>query len=275
MCYDNIQGVITMPVPFIKIRSSHDDNPDKTNFYMHTHDTHEIFCFLGGEAKYCVEGTIYAMSPGDIFLMKKGEAHSLLLTSSRPYDRLYVNFNEDAILKRYSSKITEFIDKKPLGNYNRYPSLVFKNNNCIFYLNQILKNKDIDEQRLYLTVLLVELMNCPRNYIKVESTVEIIRSITEFINLHLKDDITIDMLCKKFHISKTHLSRKFKSTTGSTISKYILKKRLILANELMAKGISPTNIYTECGFRDYTTFYRAYKEIYNCSPKHYKDLHSI
>ena len=261
-----------MPVPFIRVRSHHDENPDKTNFHMHTHDTHEIFCFLGGEAKYCVEGTIYTMSPRDIFLMKKGEAHSLLLTSSRPYDRLYVNFNEDAILKRYASKITEFIDKKPLGEYNRYSSSVFENNNCIFCLNQLLKTQNIDERRLYLTVLLVELMNRPRNYIKHESTDEIIRGIAEYINLHLKDDITIDLLCNKFHISKTHLSRKFKSTTGSSISKYILRKKLILPNDLMAKGIPPTNVYNECGFREYTTFYRAYKEIYNCSPKQYKDI---
>ena len=67
-------------------------------------------------------------------------------------------------------------------------------------------------------------------------------------------------------ISKAQLWRSFKETTGYSPWNYITLKRLIKAKQLIESGEAPTKIFSECGFSDYTTFYRAYKKHFGHSP---------
>ena len=48
---------------------------------------------------------------------------------------------------------------------------------------------------------------------------------------------------------------------------YLTKKRLVLAKNLLRKGIPIHNIYQECGFQDYTSFFRTFKKEYGITPK--------
>ena len=43
-------------------------------------------------------------------------------------------------------------------------------------------------------------------------------------------------------------------------------KRLSKAQQLIAMGKKPTEIYTECGFTDYGTFFRNYTKHFGFSP---------
>ena len=40
-----------------------------------------------------------------------------------------------------------------------------------------------------------------------------------------------------------------------------------LARELLRQGQKPTDICSACGYRDYTTFYRAYTSYFGHSPR--------
>lgn len=61
--------------------------------------------------------------------------------------------------------------------------------------------------------------------------------------------------------------RLFKQETGFTIGSYISKKRLLLGRELILSGTSAAQAAYECGFKDYSTFQRAYKALFNESPR--------
>ena len=93
-----------------------------------------------------------------------------------------------------------------------------------------------------------------------------IREILQYVNRHLYEELTLDELCRQFYISKTQLGRLFRAATGSTAWDYILVKRLIRARQLILSGVSITEASVCCGFRDYSTFYRAYKKRYDTSP---------
>ena len=93
-----------------------------------------------------------------------------------------------------------------------------------------------------------------------------IPEITEFIHSHLSWDLNIDMLADTFYISKYHMMRMFRQETGCTIGDYITSKRLLLARELMARDVSMTQICYLCGFKNYSTFYRAYRRYFKEPP---------
>ena len=234
---------------------------------MHTHDTYEIYCFLSGNAKYFVEGNTYPLKPGDILVMKKAEAHSLLINSHNPYERIVVNFNSDAIGENVRTKLANFLDSRPLGVKNRYPASLFKGTQWHYYLKKICESSDINEQSVYLTVLLSELQSRFSEIETQDRSSGEIMDIVKYINDHLSEELNLDIICDRFFISKSHVNRKFKKIIGTTVWEYVSAKRLLFAKELLQTGVSPTEAYLKCGFRDYCTFYRAYKTKFGVSPK--------
>lgn len=52
-----------------------------------------------------------------------------------------------------------------------------------------------------------------------------------------------------------------KRATGFTAWNYILNKRVYRAMQLIHAGMSPHETATAVGFRDYTTFYKAFQKI--------------
>ncbi len=73
-------------------------------------------------------------------------------------------------------------------------------------------------------------------------------------------------------ISKPQLCRIFKKATGTNMGQYITVKRLVTARKLLHDGAKPTTVYSECGFGNYSTFYRAYVKNFGeaLSEKHNK-----
>ena len=71
-------------------------------------------------------------------------------------------------------------------------------------------------------------------------------------------------------VSKYHIAHVFKAQIGLSIHQYILKKRLNLCKGSIASGTDITMACTQCGFDDYSSFYRAFKKEYGMSPKEFK-----
>ena len=51
------------------------------------------------------------------------------------------------------------------------------------------------------------------------------------------------------------------------IMEYVRNKKVLLANRKIKHGKKPTEIYIECGFSNYPSFYRAYSEYFGYPPK--------
>ncbi len=91
--------------------------------------------------------------------------------------------------------------------------------------------------------------------------------IVLYVNRNITKDISPESIAQHFFISRTALYSVFRNATGTGIHEYISIKRLIMARELIKNGEKPTKVYEKCGFKDYTTFFRAYKKMYSQSPK--------
>ena len=90
--------------------------------------------------------------------------------------------------------------------------------------------------------------------------------ITEYINEYIDKTITLDILAKKFFISKYHLCRVFKEYSGVSAHSYINYKRVMYAKQLIDSGELASVAAYKVGFGDYSAFYRAYVRILGISP---------
>lgn len=244
--------------------------PEPSRFPMHIHNDYELFYFLSGSVKYSVEGNIYTLIPGDIIVLRNNEAHHPIPKKSVPYTRLFINFKPDDALDSCLTDelLTAFVDR-PAGLYNHYSNQRFPDNHWYFYLNAIHEASDNLKKQFLLMSLLLELKEYS-SQLKEESpthSTSDIYQITQYIDKHLKQHLSLEMLCERFFISPTQLNRYFKRNLGTTAGEYISTKRLLLANDLIMQGQKPSYIFKQCGFNDYSTFYRAYKKKFGHAPK--------
>lgn len=97
-----------------------------------------------------------------------------------------------------------------------------------------------------------------------------INAILAYINENLNQRITLDELEMAFFINKYHLCHIFRQNTGFSILEYISYKRIMKAKEMLAEGQSATEVAAQVGYSDYSTFFRAFKNIVGVSPNKYK-----
>ena len=101
------------------------------------------------------------------------------------------------------------------------------------------------------------------------STTNKLSPIVEYINDHLNEDLNLDVLAEHFYLSKYHLSRIFKASTGFTIIEYIINCRVLKARELLRNGHNVQNAGELAGFRHNANFIRTFGKISGVTPGQY------
>lgn len=248
---------------------SRDEKPVPSDFKMHTHEWYELYYFIGGSGIYRVEGTPYPLEYGDILIMRPSEAHYIDLTDDKPYTRLSIHFKAELLscIDPNGRLLAPFHDRK-IGAFNRYKAENFKSDAYQIFLQNIMT--DSPDRRVQTLANLLPLLNEIAGAFAAIDDTQVKESLDSrmiaYINRHIFEDITLEDICRKYYISKTYLCRIFKKATGSTVGEYRTVKRLVHAKQLILSGMPPTKAYLQCGFRDYSVFYRAYKKQYGRPP---------
>ena len=88
----------------------------------------------------------------------------------------------------------------------------------------------------------------------------------DYISQNLSKDLSIDVLAREIGASPSNLTHSFQREMGISVHRYITQKRMILARDLLLAGAHASKIYADCGYRDYSSFYKAYVRIFGCAP---------
>lgn len=92
----------------------------------------------------------------------------------------------------------------------------------------------------------------------------------EETQLYLRHDLTIDMLAKEIGSNRTYISS-YLAAKGMSYYTYINTLRVGHAKQLMTSNqkLSLVDIAYACGYRNDTTFRRAFTEVEKCTPSEY------
>ncbi len=85
----------------------------------------------------------------------------------------------------------------------------------------------------------------------------------------------LERLAGEFFVSKYHISHVFKDNLGVSLHQYILKKRLTAARDAILAGTDMSEASYSYGFRDYSSFYKAFRKEYGLSPSEYRRRHTL
>ena len=250
--------------------SSHrtrDDAPDPHAFAMHAHEALELYCFLRGKGYFTVEGTKYVLHAGDVLVMREAEAHKLTISSDEPYERVAVHFDPELLRELDPTlRLLRPFYERPLGTRNRF-SLGASDGFFSACLDRLTYEPQPDRAAVlaYLVPLLAELSRMAE-LTHDSGAAGSAAPIIAYINRHLFEKLTLDALAREFFLSKSQLNRAFRRATGTTAAKYIEIKRLLAARSRMRRGEKPGEAARECGFGDYSAFFRAYRAYFGAAP---------
>lgn len=244
-------------------------NPDGRHYPLHVHNDYEMLCFIKGNASYIVEGREYVMSQGSLMLMRPAESHRLKVRGKGEYERYVINFTSELLVDYgISPGILSAFNDRGLGESNQYLASEFCGIEPLGIFRQIEKECEcLDSPReaiaLNLAALMCAVNTAFRNKKNREAEMKmdaVDRALMDYVNQNLTGELSLESVSDYVHVSPSQVNRIFKRLTGTSVYDYVLTKRLVMAQELIASGEGAMAASQRCGFKDYSSFYRLYKK---------------
>ncbi len=251
------------------LRCNHNlDEQPRENCPMHTHNHIELYYFISGKCRCLVEGTEYWLKPRDILAIRPMEAHTMRWYAGAPYERIGIQLPvEQLALVDPKGELIDYLMSRPLGTDNRFTDADFGHRLCSDAMQSI--GEGITSAGLLARAVLIlsEIKRTVERRGIVPRSTELAARIIDYANQELFSPISLEQVSQAFYISRSQLNRIFKQNTGSTFWQYIIAKRLQAAHRRIQAGEPAMLVAEECGYTEYSTFYRAYVKRFGESPK--------
>lgn len=93
----------------------------------------------------------------------------------------------------------------------------------------------------------------------------------QYIDSHLEEPITLEMLAEKFFLSPYYFHKLFSAIVGKPLAAYIRDRRVLHAcRQLCQTEKTILDIALDCGFHSPPSFSRTFKELQGISPSAYR-----
>ncbi len=260
-------------------RAFHIRDRRKMEFDFHYHDFYKIIYFVEGKVVYQIEGKSYRLKPHDFVLVGANVIHRAQIDESVPYERDVIYLSEDFLSQKNAlGESLKHCFEEAQKSQNRvlhfapdsYEDMV----GCLLKMRRIGRQKkapyhDFLMQAAFLEFMVFlnrNVMQQPKAFIETAVYHEKVVDVIAYIQEHLAEEINIDILAEKFYISKYYLMRQFRQATGYSVHQYLNEKRIQAARQMILSGVPASIACYECGFKDYSTFARRFKQIVGTAP---------
>lgn len=256
---------------------------------IHTHNHFEIVFIKEGSGTHTINNISFQYRDKDIFILSPGDSHIFNINSNTKF--YFIKFTESLFTrgidiinkKRWIEKI-----ESVLLNPNLLPGDIKyeqKDKDKMFQLLDIIieenyYDKEYKDSIISDTVsIIISLIS--RNICKIYCEKQInnkkdknrMNDIFSYIqeNIYINENLKIDNIANHLNLSKNYISIFFKKNYGESLQHYILKYRLIIAeNRIRLSDYTISEIAYQLGFSDESHFNKAFKKKYNMNPGEYR-----
>ncbi len=229
------------------------------------HIYHELILFLDGDADFISEDLHMHVKPQTLIVIPKETYHQMVIHGDpERYHRCVLQFDE---MDEYAM---------PAENSTRNVLAVEADREIQYLFQKLIraaKPENANSSQILKAVLVLLL---DAIMLKKELSGEgvpqsqIVRTAVAHINQNLGQSLTVGEIAQACNTSASALAHVFKKEMYCSVHKFILKKRLIFAHHRITAGEAATVVAVECGFRDYSGFYKQYKKAFGVAPSQRK-----
>lgn len=227
------------------------------------------FLVLEGEGSLTYDGRQYSLKLGDCVFIdcRKTYSHS---TSDCLWSLSWCHFYAPfmpAIYEKYKER-----GGLPVFHLEdtMHFEVIFKQLYELAASSDYIRDMRINERLSSLLTLLMQESWNPENSTVSKKRMEL-AAVKSYLDEHYIERITLDELEARFFINKYYLLKIFKENYGSTISNYLIAKRITRAKQLLRfTKLTIDEIGCEVGMDGAGYFSRMFKKAEGISPKEYR-----
>ena len=98
-------------------------------------------------------------------------------------------------------------------------------------------------------------------------------TVCDYIDVHFAEDLLLDEIASMSGFSKYHFERLFKEFTNMSFYKYVNRKRISHAEQLLGdNSLSITDVAIQSGFSNQSSFIRMFKIMNGCTPTDFRRM---
>ncbi|MBN3523264.1 helix-turn-helix domain-containing protein [Paenibacillus apiarius] len=261
----------------------------------HTHDYFQIWYVVKGEFIHTINQHTYRMVKGNIFVIPPYAVHRVSLVPGQEIDIIGCEFLPHFIDEQYQPHNGRkggfdysYLEQFMLDEEHVTPKVALSGETDL-EVSRILHDM-LEEFRLgkryYELVLKADLLKLMSLLVRemarqsgqandederLEKFRELMTGAINYIHEHYNEELRLEMLCRKFSISKSYFCALFKRFTGKTYNDYLVDLRVHKAAAmLLDTDMSVTDICFQVGFNDVPYFSRVFKRQTGVTPTHFK-----
>lgn len=226
------------------------------------HNYHEILLFVGGKTTFLTEEKRIPLSPYQTIIIPKETYHQFINEIDEEYHRCVFSFYD---IPEFEELIKKCMHSTRVFEATSEQKMLFRK------MNEVIESGSSEQetQILMRALLVLILSEVSRDYPTVKEgskPSEITSKSIELINANLCKKISICQLSKQLNVSVSTLTHTFKKNMNISVYQYILRKKLSLAQQKIQQGEAATTAALQCGFNDYSSFYKQYKKMFGVTP---------
>ncbi len=248
------------------------------------HSSFEISLVDGGTVQYYVGSRVYIGKKGDVFFIRPFDLHFSTSIDNAEFSLKIIEFEREIIFPDYliQNRNFNFLKSPSLSINNKISSNSSTARNIVSLFKKIetFNKRETENFRLFLTgiayLVIIELVKEFKNVDCVFGGLNKaqrynLNKILEYIDNHYLEKISLKDLAPIACFHKNYLCNLFKSYTGSTVSHYIIRKRLEHAIFLLnSTDLSIAQVIYESGFDNISYFYRCFKKYIKLCPSFFR-----
>lgn len=283
-----VEGVRALPVPqdyfvgvdwggmvlprnvlcFSRVRQSHEirgwEGISAVSGRYDQHARFVLLVLLEGAGRVGVETEVWGLQPGQAIVMFPHQVHYYMELPDE-FCWLFVTFE------------LERDGRKQLEDLRNRPRMVSEAAHGL--LGQVLgayREAVAEEDALEVSVLLGKLLGELTAGEPLERGTEeagLVTRAREFVFGHLDGDLSVTAIAEEMECSGSYLRERFREEAGVSLGHFVRSVRLVRATHLLGEteeGVG--TIARSCGFGAFTTFSRAFSQVYGMSPSEYRKV---
>lgn len=227
------------------------------------HSYHEILYCDSESVMLRTENMRSEIPRKSLIIIPKGSYHSFDIARAKSFERIKISIPDELL--------------------QRIPVNVFSAGVLVFYsmsqlsvlllrkISEILTGREAKEQGLfayYAVMSLISELSASKSECKLSysNNMEVTARVIDYVSKNLSGDLSIEVLARVASVSPSFLTHNFKKDVGISLHRYVTGKRMAYAKEKIDSGEKPSKFYTECGYTDYSSFYKAYYMFHGFPP---------
>ncbi len=248
----------------------------------HSHEYFQIYYILRGTLTHVTESDTSVLCAGDAFIIPPGRLHhirdvgnTLFYTFSFTKESMARSLTEASLVSEF---LRETEEESRVPAFVKIPDdeLLFTENLMEMMYSEFTKKRIGygDAIAAYAVILLTVLARCrySAEYPSIDTSDNRSRMLhcIKYIEANFTVPLTLTDTARWCAMSKAAFCSSFREVAGMTFRCYLNRIRVRHAVTLIEKGYKISVIYGLCGYNDFSTFYRNFKEIMGISPEKYR-----